>query len=105
MVGQDNESYQIRVSRAVLAAVLEAGRAHPDARDLRVDVNPALAGLCEAVATFAATIAQLPEDREKAVALLGEMEAEIAAGLRFFAEKIRAGEFPPPERPKPRLVK
>ena len=103
---QDNQTTREMVAQAVMAAAIEATRAHPDAKDLRIDVNDVIAGMCDAMATFAATIAQLPQDREAGATMLGEMETEIVARLRFLADKVRSGELAsdPPVRPKPRLV-
>jgi hypothetical protein len=105
MVSQDNDDYRSRVSKAVIDAVLEAGRARPGDPDISLDINVALDGMCEAMATLAAAVAQVPSDREQGVAALASMEKDIVERLRFFADKIKSGELPPPERPTLRLVK
>lgn len=107
MAEQDNEDYRSRVSKAVTQAVIEAGRSHPGDPDTTLNIDAALDGICSAMATLAATVAALPEDREKGAAMLTRIEGELVSRLRFFAEKVRSGELSgtPPERPKPRLVK
>lgn len=104
---QDNESLQARVSQAVTEAVLGAGRAHPGADDIHLDIDAVIDGMCDAIATFVASVALMPEDRERGVALLENAERGIVARLRFLGEKVSSGELDPPpsDRPKPRLVK
>ena len=106
MGGQDNESLKSRVSKAVFEAVLEAGRARPDAADVHLNVNEVLDGMCDAMATFAGMVAQMPEDHAQGADLLGMMEERIVSRLGFLAERVRSGELAadPPVRPKPRLV-
>lgn len=104
MTGQDNETLQRRVSQAVIAAVIDAGRAYPGALDAHLNVIAVFEGLCEATAELAVTLGERAKDPETSAALIETLEAGMIARLRFFAEKIRSGEYPPPERPKPRLI-
>ena len=103
---QDNQTTRSRGAQAVMDAAIEATRLHAGARDLVIDVNEVFAGMGDALAVFAATVAQGPQDKEVAAEMLGHMETEIVTMLRMLAEKIRSGELQsdPPVRPKPRLV-
>jgi hypothetical protein len=107
MAGQDNDTYQDRVALAVIEAVIDAGRAHPGAADVHLNTHEALDGVCEAMAALAATFAQLSGDPGHAVAILTRMEERAVSRLRFFAEKVSAGEMAglPTILPKPKLVR
>lgn len=107
MAEQDNETFQNRVREAVIAAVLEASRVNPNTNDMHLDMNDVFEGIGAAMAVLTFSVANLAEDREKRVAIMEASETEIVKVLRLFTEKLRTGEIepPPPERPKPRLVK
>lgn len=102
-MAQDNENFRERVTNAVLHAVTEAGRAHPGAKDIHLDMNVALDGMCRAMAIWASTAAQMIGDPEKGAQALGEMEEQLSSQLRYLAEKVRNGSMSIEGREKPTL--
>lgn len=105
-MGQDNETLRARVSRAVMEAVLEAGRAHPGAKDIYLDLDQVLPGMCDAIVITASAMGQMPDNPEDAVQLMKSMEERIVEAMRHITELIRLGKLPPPpgDRPKLHLV-
>lgn len=100
---QDNEDFRSRVSQAVFFAIAEAGRVSPGSGDTKIDVNAAIEGMAQGMSTFLTTIACMVEDREQAADMLGKMEELAVSQLRYFADRIREGTYPPPDRQPPDL--
>lgn len=103
---QDNERYFDRVTDAVMTAVLNVSRPHPRAQEINVDMDVVIEAMCRAMALFAASVAQMPGDRDAAAEILANAEKQAVDTLRFLADRIKDGTLQrdPKGRPSLRLV-
>lgn len=104
---QDNERYFDRITDAVMTAVLNASRPHPRAQEINLDMDVVIEAMCRAMALFAATVAQMPGDREVAAEILANAEKRAVETMRFLADRIKDGTLQrdPKGKPDLRVVK
>jgi hypothetical protein len=105
MTGQNNETFESRLTNGVLEAVIKAGWPYGDGNS-SIDMRKTLDALCGAVAMFATTTIGLAEGPEAAARELERQAIHLSEMLNFLAGKARSGDLglPPGDRPKPRLV-
>lgn len=106
-MGQDNEAYRDRIRDAVVEAVIQASRPHPNASTIEMNMNAALEGICRAMATIASTMPQMVDDRETGVEIMTGLKDWTVQCMEFLIEQVREGRLPqPPSNPPSlRLVK
>lgn len=105
MAEQENESYEARVQRLVVDAIVNAGRA-PDGTISAIDINEAIYGCCDAITALAVLTAATGAELEAAAQVVEAAEKQVSARLRHLAGQVRAGKFSPsgPDGPGPRLA-
>jgi arginase family enzyme len=100
---QNDDGYTERAAKAVVTALLDAGRL-PGSAEVNLDLDAAMDALCRAVFMIAATGTQFDQDREQAARLIEAFEQHISVELMALADKVREGTVPPRARPTLRIV-